>query len=376
MLTVLLTLACTGQTDPAPTEPITPPDDPPAAQPEATPQPGPPPSGKAGKGPPPGHQPSSEGPHGGQGGHGGEGGGGGGSTSELVPLIEHVSNPTSGAKLATYMVTPVGDGPFPALVVIPGGTKEGTRAMRPPDWGEFVAAGFALVTFDPDGRGQSEGTEDYNGHTHQDGLAAIIDWAAGRAEIDGDRVGVLSYSYGVTMASGALTRHATPAKFFIDWEGPANRTFTAGCGDRELRGGNRSALSRMDCSDEAFWSQREASSFIGSLTIPYHRVQFTQDHAQPDSQSCVAMMVAAQAGEVPWTCVNDEPVEKTIDDMNDFATHGDQRDRTSVLVRYAVSLMEQTTGAEMVEGEVPASLQNLSAGGGPGGKGGKGKRGR
>lgn len=373
MLTVLMMLACTGQTEPTTTDVTTT---------DVTP-PGPTPAGKVSKGPPDDAGKMGKGPHGegardGQGPHGPRGGeGGGGNAASMLTLTEHVTNPTSGAKLATYLVTPVGDGPFPALVFVPGGTKAGTQVLKPPEWASFVEAGFALVVFDPDGRGQSEGSEDYNGHTQQDGLAAVIDWAAGRAEVDADRLAVLSFSYGVTMAAGALTRHQTPTKFFMDWEGPANRTYTSGCNGRQLGGGaGRGPLGQMDCSDEAFWSEREATTFIKDLTIPYHRVQFTQDHVQPDAESSVAMMEAAQSGKCPQATVNDEPATKTIDSIDDFGTHPDQRERAEILSRYAVSLMEQTTGKEVAECEAPDSLKSFSQGGPPGGRGGPGKGGK
>lgn len=298
---------------------------------------------------------------------------GGGGQGSILNLTEQVVNPTSGAKLATYLISPVGEGPFPALVIVPGGTKEGTRAVKPQEWGQFVEAGFAVVTFDADGRGQSDGGEDYNGTIHQDGLATVISWAASRPEVDGERLGVLSLSYGITMASGALTRHDTSARFLIDWEGPANRTFTAGCNGRDsIHNSDRWGA----CDDEDYWSQREATTFVPDLTIPYHRVQFTQDHAQPDSESSVAMMQAVQSGECPWTCVNDEPSGEKVDDVGDFVTHPDSRERTDILVRYAVALMEQTTGSKVEPGELPESLKALSAGSHGGGKGGKGKGGK
>ena len=87
--------------------------------------------------------------------------------------------------------------------------------------------GVAIVVFDPDGRGPSEGVDDDNGHLQQDGLAAVIEYAATLAEVDESRIGLVSYSYGVTMAAGALARYPNlPVLFLIDWEGPANRNDT------------------------------------------------------------------------------------------------------------------------------------------------------
>lgn len=316
--------------------------------------------------------PAAERSKGGKGGKARRGGGGG---AEVLTRTDWVTNPTSQSQLAVYHATPVGDGPFPALVLVPGGTKEGSRTLRPPEWAEFVKAGFAIVTLDPDGRGQSSGEEDFNGHIHQDGLAAVIDWAAARPEIDGGRIGVVSFSYGVTMAVGALSRHSTPAKFLIDWEGPASRTYTAGCNGRQLRGGGSDRWKA--CDDEAFWGEREAASMVSNLTIPYHRVQFTEDHAQPDAESALTMVRAARSGGVPWTRVNNEAPDKAIDALGDFQTLPDPRERSQIIAGYAAALMAQTTGQPVTPGEVPAALAveaGSGGGGGGGGKKGKGKR--
>ena len=99
------------------------------------------------------------------------------------------------------------------------------------------------MIFDPDGRGLSVGVEDYDGFIHQDGLAEIIRFSASLPEVDPERIGVISFSYGVTMAAGALARYPDlPVRFLIDMEGPADRNDTGGCSPYSPWGSAYSAL--------------------------------------------------------------------------------------------------------------------------------------
>jgi pimeloyl-ACP methyl ester carboxylesterase len=228
--------------------------------------------------------------------------------SEAGPDAHWVVNPASGARLFVQVLTPLDwDGaPLPALVLIPGGSGDGShftqqiQRLRP-----LFDAGFALVVFDPDGRGRSEGEEDDNGFIHQDGLAAVITYAAGLPEVDAARIGVVSYSYGITMAAGTLARRPDlPVRFLIDWEGPADRRDTGGC--------DADHLGHLDvpCDDDAFWSQREAAAFAHGLRLPYLRLQSAQDHVQPDNNHALLMIANATAaeyggsGQAPWTRLN------------------------------------------------------------------------
>ncbi|MBN1814861.1 MAG: hypothetical protein JXA14_23680 [Anaerolineae bacterium] len=222
-----------------------------------------------------------------------------------------VTNPTSGARLHVQVVLPRewGGEPLPTLVLVPGGTGDssGFLGVQKEKTQGIADAGFALVVFDPDGRGRSEGVEDQNGFTHQDGLAEVIRFAAILPEVDGAQIGLVSWSYGVTMASGALTRHpGLPVRFLIDWEGPANRDDTGGCGEDAV-----GHLQGHPCDDEDFWRQREASTFALDLRVPYQRLQTEKDHAQPDNDHAVLMINNATAeaygghGKAPWTRLND-----------------------------------------------------------------------
>ncbi|MEJ5310608.1 MAG: alpha/beta fold hydrolase [Anaerolineae bacterium] len=251
-----------------------------------------------------------------------------------------VINPISGAALKVYVTRPPqsGGAPLPALVLVPGGSGD-SRSFRKPR-GEaqaFAQAGYVVVVFDPDGRGQSGGKEDYNGFIHQDGLAEIIRFAATLPGVDASRIGLVTYSFGITMGAGALARHPDlPVAFLLDWEGPANRNDTGGC-DGTGMGHLQQVAS---CSDETFWAQREASTFIGQIRVPYQRIQSEQDHVQPDNTHAILMVNNAVNGGVPWVRLNDLPPNQTYDPANPPAMLTEEQERLlpKLMLQYIAEL--------------------------------------
>lgn len=130
-----------------------------------------------------------------------------------------VVNPSSGSRLSVRVVYPHGwNGELvPALVLVPGGT--GTIEPRKAE--ALAAEGFLVISFDPEGRGRSEGEEDYNGFIGQDGLAAVIEAATALPGLDANRYGLVSFSYGVTMAAGALARRPETCRLIFTLTGKA-----------------------------------------------------------------------------------------------------------------------------------------------------------
>ena len=226
--------------------------------------------------------------------------------SGLAPTEAFVENPSSGARLYVQLYRPHQTGIYPSLVLIPGGNGAGSQSFRAPEAQGYADAGFLTFVFDPDGRGRSSGSENYNGFIQQDGLKAVIEYAASHPQSDG-RVVLVSNSYGVTMATGVLARYPElPVAFYVDWEGPANRNDTGGCD-----GQGKGHLSQFSCTDETFWVEREASTFIQQIQVPYQRVQSQQDHVQSDNTHAILLVNNATnsayggAGVSPWTRLND-----------------------------------------------------------------------
>lgn len=228
---------------------------------------------------------------------------------------------------------------LPVLVLVPGGSGDSTDFLGPPRYtaSKLANAGYLVIVFDPQGRGKSGGQEDYNGIIHQDGLADVVRFGSGLPEAKDGLVGLVSFSYGVTMASGSLARHPDlPVAFLIDWEGPADRNDTGGCNDDHTGHLQEVAV----CSDEAFWEVHEALTFIARIDVPYQRLQSKTDHAQPDNDHAVAMIHAAIAGGVPWVRLNDLPANLTFDIENQppMLPDSSDRDLAALLIPYLADL--------------------------------------
>ncbi len=286
------------------------------------------------------------------------------SRFDFVPSVGAITNPTSGAVLPVYLWTPEGSGPWPTLVIQAGGTAGSQSPLRRTQ--PFHEAGFAVVSFDPDGRGRprphgaKRGEEDFNGLVHQDAMAAVIRHAATLDGVDPDRIGVVSLSYGITMAAGALGRHHdTPAKFLVDRKRPADRTFTTGCGRWDHLHKIPTKMVWGECSDDAWWEDREAVKHIGSMQVPYVRFQAKKDHVQPDHEHAAMLVNLAIEGGVPYARLNDMTPNQRIEDHTKLRLHTEEKEMHQLLwvARYAAEMMEQTTGRPVKPAtwrEVPA----------------------
>ena len=192
----------------------------------------------------------------------------------------------------------------------------------------LLEKGIMTVDFAPQGRGASEGDDNHHGFVHQDDLKAIVDFVSGLSFVQKDNIGLLSYSYGVVLATGALARYPEmPVAFLIDWEGPS-------CPGKDLQRGlandeawvyetirffnNGRELAPEELShfllhggsifDEAYWAERDASRFAADIPCPYLRVQFDQDHVQGSSKAhMIAIINAATMNSGQWTRCNDNP---------------------------------------------------------------------
>ncbi len=261
--------------------------------------------------------------------------------SELEPAGEAntywVINPTSGARLFVQVFYPDGLNStdlMPALVQMPGGigTSEPGRAAR------LSEKGFIVIIFDADGRGRSGGTEDYNGFITQDGLAAVITAASALPGLDTERFGLVSYSYGVTAASGVLARYPDlPIDFYIDWEGPVDRNYTTvGC-----QGITRN-IDWQPCTDDTWWAEREAVFFIADVSVPYQRIQSETDHVQRNNDHAIDIINAAVAGGVPWVRLNEYPPNQPYDRNDPPSMLPDELDKQtdSLVTEYARYIIE------------------------------------
>jgi hypothetical protein len=230
-------------------------------------------------------------------------------SSAVVVETLWVTNPASGCSLYVHIHRPSDAGPahpLPAVVLIPRESYAGT-VMDQNGLADAVASdGFAVLHLDADGRGNSRnGTENYNGYVHQDGLRACAALLASQPYVDPTNLGIYTRGYGIVMATGMAARYADPpVKFLADFEGPSNRY--EACSDS---GGHVP----VPPDSEAFWLEREAGRFLKLVPGAYLRVQTATDHTgrTPGNRHAIALIDSATStahggsGISVWTRVND-----------------------------------------------------------------------
>ncbi len=246
-----------------------------------------------------------------------------------------IVNPLTGDKQRArlyYM-----EGTWPALIMVPG--RGGDSEIFEKGNGALYAAskGFLVVTFDPLGRGESEGEPNDYGRLDQATLYQLYLLAKQRGD---GRVGVLSFSFGVAMVSGALADYDMPIELWVDWEGPSDRIFAqVYCGEiprEQIRSVPDEELDRVkeeiwqkiqsgysgepgSCYDNAYWEEREAVRLIERVSASevglYVRLQSDRDHVQPNYDHSI-LMVNTMAGLGFRVRLNYGPENVTYDRRN------------------------------------------------------------
>ncbi|MCB9778835.1 MAG: hypothetical protein H6742_09750 [Alphaproteobacteria bacterium] len=202
-----------------------------------------------------------------------------------------------------------GGDPLPGVVLCPGIDDGGDvfdSLLAPISADEVARLGCVALRFDPAGRGDSWGEEDYGGPEHQDDVATCVRALQQRADVAADQVGIVCVSMGVAMGVGAAAMPDLDVAWLIDWEGPCDREIiTAG-------GARMAPAAGHTLDDEVYWVPREAVRHLPQLRCPYVRLQAGVDHAQPGEFRHATRMLHAAAdgqrdGALPWFQINDHP---------------------------------------------------------------------
>ncbi|MCF6148753.1 MAG: hypothetical protein E3K37_08850 [Candidatus Kuenenia sp.] len=245
---------------------------------------------------------------------------------------------------------------FPALIIVPGDIEPGRTLAYSALVKLISEAGIVVACFNAEGRVSedlddiaSEGTEDYNGFRHQDGLYSIINYVNERDYVIDENIGILSYSFGISMVAGCVSRHPDAAvKYIIDVEGPCD-SYTICLEPWGLDNDPSNDLEdnayelfghyslEYDPSEEntAFWEEREAIRYIGDFRGNYLRIQGEWDHALPPSRKreirkftkppvwwqnkhAIDMVDAAIAGGAPWVRINMQEQGNRVNSIYSF----------------------------------------------------------
>jgi pimeloyl-ACP methyl ester carboxylesterase len=110
--------------------------------------------------------------------------------------------------IAGVVISPIGEGPLPAIVLIDGSGETDRHNMR--DFSVALAqAGFVTLAYDKRGVGESTGAPDAWQYFSIDDLAsdaaAGVDFLAARDDVANDRIGLLGISQGGWVAPRAAT---------------------------------------------------------------------------------------------------------------------------------------------------------------------------
>lgn len=217
----------------------------------------------------------------------------------------------TGKKIYAHIHHPSALGRYPGLVVVPGADSPGTDydrgvGIRAED---LASCGFTVLHYDPSGRGRTGGSEDYWGPIHQQELSSVIDSFSKLPEVAEENIGLLSFSIGIVIASGALARFTEhKIKYLFDWEGPSNRFNT-------IKNDTHKPLIGFPTSNDVFWREREAASFIGNIECWYFRYQAEIDHVQGKYKGhAVDLLNRATRGRALLTKCNNNPANTIFDE--------------------------------------------------------------
>ena len=217
----------------------------------------------------------------------------------LVAAESHTLVADDGVELAAGILRPVGGGCWPGVVYVPPGFEPGRQEWDDAASAVIAGAGVVIAVYDPRGRGDSGGEEDYGGARQQDDLAAVASWLASRDDVDPTRVLIRSRSFGVVHAAGALERHPEVAAFgLVDIEGP-------GLLPEDLDYASEFARDSLyEVADgDSWWEERSPAQHLESFSGHYRRVQALQDHQLGAYMGAARVMLEVASRESP------EPVD-------------------------------------------------------------------
>lgn len=201
-----------------------------------------------------------------------------GCQSDHAPVVGHTLSRAERVdlfheeQLAVAALVPIQDGCWPALVLVPPGLEAGLPELDQAVAGELASAGVVVVAYDPRGRGQSSGQEDFGGAAHADDLRAVLRWTSHRDDVDPTRVVVRSRSYGITAAAQAVTD--VPVRALVDLEGPGRLPEDL----EHAPDQSRDTLTQA-AQGQPWWDERSPHRWLGSYTGHYRRIQAVSDHA-------------------------------------------------------------------------------------------------
>ena len=126
-----------------------------------------------------------------------------GTKIDLPEIISTI--PAGELELRSKLVLPLGEPPFPAVVLVHGsGADSAVDTYFMPYL--FASHGIAVLAYDKRGTGGSTGRFSQNFHLLSDDTVAVAEWLRKRPEIDSDRIHLAGYSQGGWIAPLAASK--------------------------------------------------------------------------------------------------------------------------------------------------------------------------
>lgn len=126
---------------------------------------------------------------------------------------------TGAVTLAGTLLTPLGETPAPAVILIPGSgaaTRDGSWNMYRKIGEDLVQRGSAVLLYDKRGVGDSTG--DWESETFDEraqDVAAMVAYLQSREEIDASQIGLVGHSQGAYIAPLVVAKYSSDVKFVV-----------------------------------------------------------------------------------------------------------------------------------------------------------------
>jgi dienelactone hydrolase len=132
--------------------------------------------------------------------------------------FEEFMSPIPAGELTLWskLVLPLGQGPFPVVVLVHGSGKDSAVDTYSMPY-MFAAHGIATLVYDKRGTGKSTGKYNQNFHLLSDDTVAVVEWLRTRPEIDPKYIHLSGYSQGGWIAPLAASKTAGIRSLLINY---------------------------------------------------------------------------------------------------------------------------------------------------------------
>jgi len=165
--------------------------------------------------------------------------------------------PAGELTLRSKLVLPLGDPPFPAVVLVHGSGRDSAVDTYYMAY-LFASHGIAALAYDKRGTGGSSGEYNQNFHLLSDDTVAAIQWLRGRAEIDPQDIHLAGYSQGGWIAPLAASKSHGIRSLLINYGPMVPIT-------EEDRWGYRYALYENGFGDDAVAKVDQINEVMGAI---------------------------------------------------------------------------------------------------------------